>query len=248
MKILVAVKRVVDYNVSIRLKSDGRGVDTDNLKMSINPFDEVAVEEAVRLVEAGKATEVVAVSVGGPKSQDVLRSALAMGADRGILVEHAGETEPLAVARIIKVLVERESPELVLLGKQAIDDDCNQTTQMLAAMLRWGQGAFVSALTLKDGGVTVKREVDGGLEVLQLKLPAVLSVDLRLNQPRFAALPAIMKARKKPLDVIKPEDLGVDITPRLETLSISEPPKREPGVLLNSPAELVATLKSNGVI
>ena len=242
MKIFAAVKRVVDYNVNVHVKSDGSGVDTANVKMSMNPFDEVAVEQAVRLKEAGKASEVIAVSIGSDKAQDVLRSALALGADRAILVQVDAETEPLAVAKAIKVLVEREQPRLVLVGKQAIDDDCNQTGQMLAALLDWAQGAFVSGLELDADAASIKREVDGGIERASVRLPAVLTVDLRLNTPRYPGLPAIMKAKKKPLEIIPAATLGVDFSPRLSTLRVDEPPKRVAGVKLGSTAELAAKL------
>ena len=244
MKVLVPVKRVVDYNVKVRVKSDGSGVDIANVKMSMNPFDEIATEEAIRLREAGKATEIVAVSLGEPKAQETLRTALAMGADRGILVETTAELQPLGVAKLLKAIVERESPTLVLMGKQAIDDDSNQTPQMLAALLGWPQATFVSKLQLEDGRASVSREVDEGLEQLAVKLPAVISVDLRLNEPRYASLPNIMKAKKKPLDVLKPEDLGVDPTPRLQYLKFEEPPKRQAGAKVASVAELVGKLKT----
>ena len=250
MKILVAVKRVVDYAVKIRVKSDGSGIELANVKMSMNPFDEIAIEEAVRLKEKGTATEVVAVSVGPPKSQDTLRTALAIGADRAILIETPDDTpvEPLAVAKLLKALVATEAPGMVVLGKQAIDDDCNQTGQMLAALLGWPQGTFASKVAPESGSVSVTREVDGGLETLKLKLPAVVTTDLRLNEPRYPSLPNIMKAKKKPLDVKKPADLGVDITPRLKVLKTTEPPVRKGGVMVASPAELVAKLKTAGVI
>ncbi len=244
MKVLVPVKRVVDYNVKVRVKSDGSGVDIANVKMSMNPFDEIATEEAIRLREAGKATEIVAVSLGEPKAQETLRTALAMGADRGILVETTAELQPLGVAKLLKAIVERESPTLVLMGKQAIDDDSNQTPQMLAALLGWPQATFVSKLQLEDGRASVSREVDEGLEQLAVKLPAVISVDLRLNEPRYASLPNIMKAKKKPVDVLKPEDLGVDAAPRLRYLRFEEPPKRQAGAKVGSVAELVAKLKN----
>ena len=227
MKVLVAVKRVVDYNVNIRVKADGSGVETANVKMSMNPFDEIAVEQAIRLKEAGSVEEIIAVSIGPSKSQETIRTALAMGADRGILVETDVATEPLAVAKLLKAVVEKEQPGLVLLGKQAIDDDCNQTGQMLAALLNWPQGTFVSKMVLDSDGVNVTREVDGGLEKVGLKLPAVLTVDLRLNEPRYASLPNIMKAKKKPLDTLKPDELGVDVTPRLQTLKVTEPPRED---------------------
>jgi electron transfer flavoprotein beta subunit len=242
MKILVAVKRVVDYNVKVRAKADGSGVETANVKMSMNPFDEIAVEEAVRLQEAGKAKEIVAVSLGVAACQDTLRTALAMGADRGILVETDVELQPLAVAKLLKAVVEKEKPDLIILGKQAIDDDANQTGQMLAALLGWAQGAFASKVELGDGTVAVTREVDGGLETVALKLPALVTTDLRLNEPRFVKLPNIMKAKKKPLDVLKPADLGVDATPRLATLKVQEPPKRQAGIKVDTVAALVDKL------
>ena len=242
MKILVAVKRVVDYNVKVRAKADGSGVETANVKMSMNPFDEIAVEEAVRLQEAGQAKEIVAVSLGVAACQDTIRTALAMGADRGILVETDIELQPLAVAKLLKAVVEKEKPDLIILGKQAIDDDANQTGQMLAALLGWAQGAFASKVELGDGTVTVTREVDGGLETVALQLPALVTTDLRLNEPRFVKLPNIMKAKKKPLDVLKPADLGVDITPRLVTLKVQEPPKRQAGINVDTVAALVDKL------
>ena len=242
MKILVAVKRVVDYNVKVRAKADGTGVETANVKMSMNPFDEIAVEEAVRLQEAGKAKEIVAVSLGVAACQDTIRTALAMGADRGILVETDAELQPLAVAKLLKAVVEKEKPDLVILGKQAIDDDSNQTGQMLAALLGWPQGTFASKVEVGAGAVNVTREIDGGLETVALKLPALVTTDLRLNEPRFVKLPNIMKAKKKPLDVLKPADLGVDIAPRLVTLSVQEPPKRQAGIKVDSVATLVDKL------
>ena len=242
MKILVAVKRVVDYNVKVRAKADGTGVETANVKMSMNPFDEIAVEEAVRLQEAGKAQEIVAISLGVAACQDTIRTALAMGADRGILVETDAELQPLAVAKLLKAVVEKEKPELVILGKQAIDDDANQTGQMLAALLDWPQGTFASKVELGDGTVNVTREIDGGLETVALKLPALVTTDLRLNEPRFVKLPNIMKAKKKPLEVLKPADLGVDVAPRLVTLKVQEPPKRQAGIKVGSVAELVDKL------
>jgi len=244
MKVLVPVKRVVDYNVKIRVKADGSGVETANVKMSMNPFDEIAVEEAVRLKEAGKATEVVAVSLGVQACQETLRTALAMGADRAILVLTEAELQPLAVAKALKALVEKEQPQLVILGKQAIDDDCNQTGQMLAALLGWPQGTFASKVVPGDNTVTVTREIDGGLETVELTLPAVVTSDLRLNEPRYASLPNIMKAKKKPLETVKPEDLGVDITPRLKTLKVAEPPRRQAGIKVGSVQELVDKLKN----
>ena len=251
MKIVVPIKRVVDYNVKIRVKPDGTGLDLANVKMSMNPFDEIAIEEAVRIKEKGGATEVIAVSIGSSKSQETLRTALAIGADRAILVETAdGETvEPLAVAKLLKAIVEAEKPDLVILGKQAIDDDCNQTGQMLAALLDWPQGTFASKVILEVGHVSVTREVDGGLETVKLKLPAVITTDLRLNEPRYPSLPNIMKAKKKPLDVKKPGDFGVDIAPRLKVIKTTEPPTRKAGVKVGSVAELVQKLRDEaGVI
>jgi electron transfer flavoprotein beta subunit len=249
MKVLVAVKRVVDYNVKIRVKADNTGVDLANVKMSMNPFDEIAVEEALRMREAGTATEVVAVSMGPQQCQETIRTALAMGADRGILVKTDDELQPLAVAKLMKAICEAEQPELVILGKQAIDDDSNQTGQMLAALLGWSQGTFASAIKLDDGEPQVTREVDGGLETIALKLPMVVTTDLRLNEPRYASLPNIMKAKKKPIDEKSPEDLGVDISPRLTTLKVEEPPKRQAGVKVEDVAELVHKLREEaGVI
>ncbi|CAO3431467.1 electron transfer flavoprotein subunit beta/FixA family protein [Azospirillum doebereinerae] len=244
MKILVPVKRVVDYNVKIRVKADGSGVETANVKMSMNPFDEIAVEEAVRLKEAGKATEIIAVSVGPTQAQETLRTALAMGADRAILVQTDAETQPLAVAKVLKALVEKEGPTLVILGKQAIDDDCNQTGQMLAALLGWGQGTFASKVVPGEGSVAVTREIDGGLETVDLTLPAIVTADLRLNEPRYASLPNIMKAKKKPLETITPDSLGVDVAPRLTTLKVVEPAKRKAGVKVADVAALVDKLKN----
>ena len=244
MKILVPVKRVVDYNVKIRVKADGSGVELANVKMSMNPFDEIAVEEAIRLKEAGKAEEVVAVTIGPQKSQETLRTALAMGADRSILVETEETVEPLAVAKILKALVETEDPQLVIMGKQAIDDDSNQTGQMLAAILGWPQGTFASAIELGDGKVAVTREVDGGLQTVELGLPAVVTTDLRLNEPRYASLPNIMKAKKKPLETKTAADFGVDVTPRLKVLETREPPKRESGVMVSDVDELIDKLKN----
>ena len=244
MKILVAVKRVVDYNVKVRAKADGSGVETANVKMSMNPFDEIAVEEAVRLQEAGKAGEIVAVSLGVAACQDTIRTALAMGADRGILVETDTELQPLAVAKLLKAIVEKEKPDLVILGKQAIDDDANQTGQMLAALLGWPQGTFASKVEIGGAGIEVTREVDGGLETVALKLPAVVTTDLRLNEPRFVKLPNIMKAKKKPLDVLKPADFGVDVAPRLITLKVQEPPKRQAGIKVDTIAALVDKLRN----
>ena len=248
MKVLVAVKRVVDYNVKIRVKADGSGVELANVKMSMNPFDEIGVEEAVRLKEAGKATEVIAVSIGPQQSQETLRTALAMGADRAILVKTDGIVEPLAVAKILKGVVEAEHPEIVILGKQAIDDDCNQTGQMLAALLGWAQASFCSKLELGSGEATITREIDGGLQTLKVKMPLIVTTDLRLNQPRYASLPNIMKAKKKPLDEKTPADYGADVSPRLKVVNTVEPPKRLAGVKVKSPAELVAKLKEAGAI
>jgi len=249
MKILVPVKRVVDYNVKIRVRPDGSGVELTNIKMSMNPFDEIAVEEALRLKEAGKATEVIAVSIGPVKTDETIRTALAMGADRGIWVktDEAG-TEPLAVAKLLKKIVEEEAPGLVILGKQAIDDDCNQTGQMLAALLGWPQGTFASKIEIGDGSITVTREIDGGLQNVSLNLPAIVTTDLRLNEPRYASLPNIMKAKKKPIDEKSPADLGVDMSPRLEVLSTTEPSGRSAGIKVGSPAELVDHLKKAGVL
>lgn len=246
MKIVVPVKRVVDYNVKIRVKPDGSGIDLANVKMSMNPFDEIAVEEAVRLKEKSGAKEVVVVSIGSTKAQETLRTALAIGADRAILIETPEGTavEPLAVAKLLKAVVDAETPDLVILGKQAIDDDCNQTGQMLASLLDWPQGTFASKVVPEAGSVTVTREVDGGLETVKLKLPAVVTTDLRLNEPRYPSLPNIMKAKKKPLDVKKPEDMGVDISPRLKVLKTTEPPTRKAGVRVGSVAELVQKLKT----
>ena len=242
MKILVAVKRVVDYNVKVRAKADGSGVETANVKMAMNPFDEIAVEEAVRLQEAGKAQEIVAVSLGVAACQDTLRTALAMGADRGILVETDAELQPLAVAKLLKAVADKEKPDLVILGKQAIDDDANQTGQMLAALLGWAQGTFASKVEIDAGTIKVTREVDGGLETVALKTPAVVTTDLRLNEPRFVKLPNIMKAKKKPLDTLKPADLGVDVAPRLTTLKVQEPPKRQAGIKVDTVAALIDKL------
>ena len=248
MKILVPVKRVVDFNVKIRVKGDGSGVELANVKMSMNPFDEIAVEEALRLKEAGKATEVIVVSVGPAQAAETIRTGLAMGADRGILVKTDAATEPLAVAKLLKKVVEQETPELVILGKQAIDDDCNQTGQMLAALLGWPQGTFASKVVLDGGSADVTREVDGGLQTVQLKLPAIVTTDLRLNEPRYASLPNIMKAKKKPLDETTAETLGVDVTPRLKVLKTVEPAGRSAGVKVANAAELVSKLKTAGVI
>jgi len=248
MKILVPVKRVVDYNVKVRVKSDNTGVDIANVKMSMNPFDEIAVEEAVRLREAGVATEVIAVSCGVTQCQETLRTALAIGADRAILVESADELQPLAVAKILKALVDQEKPELVILGKQAIDDDSNQTGQMLAALAGLPQATFASKVVVADGKATVSREVDGGAETLSLKLPAVITTDLRLNEPRYVTLPNIMKAKKKTLTTVKPADLGVDVAPRLKTLKVVEPPKRSAGIMVPDVKTLVEKLKTEAKV
>lgn len=243
MKVLVPVKRVVDYNVKIRVKADKSGVDLANVKMSMNPFDEIAVEEAVRKKEAGQVTEIVAVSIGAAQSQETLRTAMAIGADRSILIETEDAPEPLAAAKLLKAVAAAESPDMVLMGKQAIDDDANQTGQMLAAMLDWPQGTFVSELIIEDGAITVTREIDGGLETLNLDLPAVVTTDLRLNEPRYASLPNIMKAKKKPIDTKAPADLGVDVAPRLTMHEVTEPPGRDAGVKVGSAAELVEKLR-----
>jgi electron transfer flavoprotein beta subunit len=248
VKILVPVKRVVDYNVKVRVKSDGTGVDIANVKMSMNPFDEIAVEEAVRLREAGIATEVIAVSCGVTQCQETLRTAMAIGADRGILVESADELQPLAVAKILKALVDKEQPQLVILGKQAIDDDSNQTGQMLAALAGLPQATFASKVAVADGKATVSREVDGGAETLSLTLPAVITTDLRLNEPRYVTLPNIMKAKKKPLETLKPAGLGVDVAPRLKTLKVAEPPKRSAGVMVPDVKTLVEKLKTEAKV
>ena len=248
MKVLVPVKRVVDYNVKVRVKSDGTGVDIANVKMSMNPFDEIAVEEAVRLKEKGVATEVIAVSCGVTQCQETLRTAMAIGADRAILVECADELQPLAVAKLLKALIDKEQPGLVILGKQAIDDDCNQTGQMLAALAGLPQATFASKVEVLEGKAQVTREVDGGLETVSLTLPAVVTTDLRLNEPRYVTLPNIMKAKKKPLDVVKPADLGVDVTPRIKTLKVSEPPKRGAGVKVPDVDALVDKLKNEAKV
>jgi electron transfer flavoprotein beta subunit len=249
MKVLVPVKRVVDFNVKIRVKGDGSGVELANVKMSMNPFDEIAVEEAIRLKEKGQAEEIVAVSIGPQQAQETIRTALAMGADRGILVKADGAVEPLAVAKILKAIVEEEKPGLVIMGKQAIDDDCNQTGQMLAALLGWSQGTFASRIELQDGGARVTREVDGGLQTVVLKMPTIVTTDLRLNEPRYASLPNIMKAKKKPIAEKTPADYGVDATPRIEVLGVSEPPGRKSGVRVADVSELVSKLKNDaGVI
>ncbi|RZS81845.1 electron transfer flavoprotein subunit beta/FixA family protein [Pigmentiphaga kullae] len=248
MKVLVPVKRVVDYNVKVRVKSDQTGVDIANVKMSMNPFDEIAVEEATRLKEKGVASEILAVSCGVAQCQETLRTAMAIGADRAILVETQEELQPLAVAKLLKALVDKEQPQLVILGKQAIDDDANQTGQMLAALLDWPQATFASKVEVADGKATVTREVDGGLETLSLSLPAIVTTDLRLNEPRYVTLPNIMKAKKKPLETVKPEDLGVDVAPRLKTLKVAEPPARKAGVKVADVAELVGKLKNEAKV
>ena len=248
MKILVPVKRVVDYNVKIRVKSDGSGVDIANVKMSMNPFDEIAVEEAMRLKEAGKVTEVIAVSCGVTQCQETLRTAMAIGADRGILVETDVELQPLAVAKLLKAVADKEQPQLIILGKQAIDDDCNQTGQMLAALLGWPQATFASKVVVDGGQATVTREVDGGMETVALTLPAVLTTDLRLNEPRYVTLPNIMKAKKKTLEVFKPADLGVDVAARVKTLKVVEPPKRSAGIKVPDVATLVAKLRNEAKV
>ena len=248
MKVLVSIKRVVDFNVKVRVRPDGSGVDTANVKMSMNPFDEIAVEEAVRLKEKGVATEIVVVSCGVTACQETLRTALAIGADRAILVQTDVELQPLAVAKLLQAIVVKETPQLVILGKQAIDDDANQTGQMLAALLDWPQATFASKIDIADGTATVKREIDGGLETLAMALPAVITADLRLNEPRYATLPNIMKAKKKTLDVVKPDALGVDITPRLATLKVVEPPKRKGGGKVADAKELVAKLRNEAKV
>ena len=248
MKVLVPVKRVVDYNVKVRVKSDGSGVDIANVKMSMNPFDEIAVEEAMRLKEAGKATEVVAVSCGVTQCQETLRTAMAIGADRAVLIETDVELQPLAVAKLLKALADKEQPQLIILGKQAIDDDCNQTGQMLAALLGWPQATFASKVVIEDGKAVVTREVDGGLETVSLALPAIVTTDLRLNEPRYVTLPNIMKAKKKTLDVLTPDALGVDVAPRLKTVKVSEPAKRSAGVMVPDVAALVAKLKNEAKV
>ncbi|AHJ63989.1 Electron transfer flavoprotein beta-subunit [Granulibacter bethesdensis] len=248
MKILVPVKRVVDYNVQVRVKADGTGVETAGVKMSMNPFDEIAVEEAVRLKEKGVATEIVVVSVGPAQAQDTLRTGMAMGADRGILVQVEETVEPLGVAKILRALVQQEQPGLVVMGKQAIDDDMNATGQMLAALLGWPQGTFASAVAVENGGITVTREIDGGAQTVQLSLPAVVTADLRLNEPRYASLPNIMKAKKKPIQTMTPADLGVDASPRLTVLRVAEPPPRQGGVKVGSVDELVSKLKTEAKV
>jgi electron transfer flavoprotein beta subunit len=244
MKILVPIKRVVDFNVKVRVKSDGTGVETANVKMSMNPFDEIAVEEAVRLKEAGAATEIIAVSIGPTQCQETLRTALAIGADRAILVETSAETQPLGVAKALRKLAEKEAPGLIILGKQAIDDDSNQTGQMLAALLNWPQATFASKVKIAGQEAEVTREIDGGLETIAVKLPAIITTDLRLNEPRYVTLPNIMKAKKKTLEVVKPDELGVDLAPRLKTLKVQEPPKRKAGAQVKTVDELVAKLKN----
>jgi len=248
MKVLVSVKRVVDYNVKVRVKADGTGVETANVKMSMNPFDEIAIEEAVRLKEAGVATEIIAVSCGPQACQETLRTALAIGADRAILVEGDAELQPLAVAKLLKAIAEREKPKLVIMGKQAIDDDSNQTGQMLAALLGWAQATFASKVKIDGDRAQVTREVDGGLDTISIKLPAVVTTDLRLNEPRYVTLPNIMKAKKKPLENLKPEALGVDVTPRLKTLKVTEPPKRKGGVKLPDAKALVDKLRNEAKV
>jgi electron transfer flavoprotein beta subunit len=248
MKIIVPVKRVVDYNVKVRVKSDGSGIETAGVKMSMNPFDEIAVEEAVRLKEKGVATEIIAVSMGVPQCAETIRTALAMGADRGILVESDADLQPLAVAKLLKAIVDQEQPQLVILGKQAIDDDMSATGQMLAALLGWSQGTFASKVAVEGDMAVVTREVDGGLETVSLTLPAIITTDLRLNEPRYASLPNIMKARKKPIANMKPADLGVDVTPRLTVLKVSEPPKRKAGQKVGSVAELVSKLRTEAKV
>jgi electron transfer flavoprotein beta subunit len=248
MKVLVPVKRVVDYNVKVRVKADGTGVETAGVKMSMNPFDEIAVEEAVRLKEKGVATEIVAVSLGVAACAETIRTALAMGADRGILVETDVELQPLAVAKLLRAIAAKEEPRLIIMGKQAIDDDMNATGQMLAALLGWPQGTFASKVVIEGDTVTVTREVDGGLETVALTLPAIITTDLRLNEPRYASLPNIMKARKKPIETVKPADLGVDPTPRLTVVKVAEPPKRQAGVKVGSVAELVQKLKTEAKV
>lgn len=253
MKILVPVKRAVDYNVKIRVKSDNSGIELNNVKMSMNPFDEIAIEEAVKLKEAGKITEIIAVTIGPDKAQETLRTAMAIGADRGILVEtdaptDIGGVEPLAVAKTLKAIVEKENPDFIIMGKQSIDDDSNQTGQMLSALLGWSQGTFASDLEIGDGAATVTREIDGGLETIEIKLPAVITTDLRLNEPRYASLPNIMKAKKKPLDVMKPEDLGIDFTPRLSVVSVKEPEERQGGGKVADIDELIEKLKNEAKV
>ncbi len=248
MKILVAVKRVIDYNVQIRVKSDGSGVETENVKMSMNPPDENAVEEALRVKESGKASEVIIVSIGEEKSKETIRTALAMGADRGIFVKSSSNIEPISVAKAIKKVVENEKPDIVFMGKQAIDDDCNQTGQMLAALLGWSQGTFISKIDIEDNKVSITREIDEGLEMLKLNLPSVITCDLRLNEPRYASLPNIMKAKKKPIQELNIEDLGIDTTPRINLIKVEEPPKREKGIMVESVDELINKLKNEAKV
>ena len=248
MKILVAVKRVIDYNVQIRIKTDGSGVETENVKMSMNPPDENAVEEALRIKEAGKADEVIIVSIGEEKSKETIRTALAMGADRGIFVSAPANIEPINVAKILQKIVKKENPSIVLMGKQAIDDDCNQTGQMLSALLGWSQGTFISKIEVGDSSIAITREIDEGLEMLKLNLPSIITCDLRLNEPRYASLPNIMKAKKKPIEDLTKEDLGVDITPRIKQLKVEEPPKREKGIMVKDVTELVQKLKNEAKV
>ena len=248
MKILVAVKRVVDYNVQVRVKEDGTGVVTDNVKMSSNPHDDNAIEEAVKIKEAGKATEIIAITVGEEKSQETVRKALAVGADRGILIKTEGIVEPLAVAKALQKIVEKEKPDLVFMGKQAIDDDCNQTGQMLSALLNWPQATFASKIEIKDKTLEVTREIDEGLETIEVNLPAIVTCDLRLNEPRYASLPNIMKSKKKPLEILTAADLGVDTTPRVQQIKVEEPPKRKAGIKVASVAELVSKLKNEAKV
>ena len=248
MKILVAVKRVIDYNVQVRVKEDGTGVVTDNVKMSSNPPDDNAIEEAVKIKEAGKATEIIAITVGEEKSQETVRKALAVGADRGILIKTEGTVEPLAVAKALQKIVEKEKPDLVFMGKQAIDDDCNQTGQMLSALLNWPQATFASKIEIKDKTLEVTREIDEGLETIEVNLPAIVTCDLRLNEPRYASLPNIMKAKKKPLEILTAADLGVDTTPRVQQIKVEEPPKRKAGIKVASVAELVSKLKNEAKV
>ncbi|NMN66882.1 electron transfer flavoprotein beta subunit [Candidatus Pelagibacter ubique] len=248
MKILVAVKRVIDYNVQVRVKEDGTGVVTDNVKMSSNPPDDNAIEEAVKIKEAGKATEIIAITVGEEKSQETVRKALAVGADRGILIKTEGIVEPLAVAKALQKIVEKEKPDLVFMGKQAIDDDCNQTGQMLSALLNWPQATFASKIEIKDKTLEVTREIDEGLETIEINLPAIVTCDLRLNEPRYASLPNIMKSKKKPLEILTAADLGVDTTPRVQQIKVEEPPKRKAGIKVASVAELVSKLKNEAKV
>ncbi|MDA9966712.1 electron transfer flavoprotein subunit beta/FixA family protein [Candidatus Pelagibacter sp.] len=248
MKILVAVKRVIDYNVQVRVKEDGTGVVTDNVKMSSNPPDDNAIEEAVKIKEAGKATEIIAITVGEEKSQETVRKALAVGADRGILIKTEGTVEPLAVAKALQKIVEKEKPDLVFMGKQAIDDDCNQTGQMLSALLNWPQATFASNIEIKDKTLEVTREIDEGLETIEVNLPAIVTCDLRLNEPRYASLPNIMKSKKKPLEILTAADLGVDTTPRVQQIKVEEPPKRKAGIKVASVAELVSKLKNEAKV